>query len=180
MGNYLYRYLISADLKKAKIESSIPELILPERKISCSYFSLQEVLDWLDYFATEPVVSFDIEVMQYELASIAFSSSPEIACSIPLDERWRVEEEALIYRAIQRVLGNPNSIKVGQNLIFDIHFLQSRCGIMTNGPVYDTMLAHSIMYPDLRKGLGFLGSIYLGAQPYWKDMVKFHNIKNES
>jgi len=42
------------------------------------------------------------------------------------------------------------------------------------------MVAHSIMYPELRKGLDFLGSLYCGTQAYWKDKVKFTNIKEES
>jgi len=36
------------------------------------------------------------------------------------------------------------------------------------------------MYPELPKGLGFLGSIYCGSQEYWKDMVKFDDIKDNS
>jgi len=179
-GNYLGRYLISHDLQKAKIEASTKSLIIPERKLAYTFNSLSEVMDWIDYFLGEPIVSFDIEVTHYELASIAFSSDPNLACSIPLDERWSVEEEAIIYRGIQSILGNKSIIKVGQNLIFDIQFLLARCGIVVDGPIYDTMIAHSVMYPDLKKGLGFLGSIYLGNQPYWKDMVKFNNIKDEA
>jgi len=179
-GNYLGRYLISADLQKAKIESSTHNLVLPERKLAYTFNSLSEVMDWLDYFTGEPLVSFDIEVTHYELASISFSSSPNLSCSIPIDERWSVEEEAIIYRGVQRILGNEKIIKVGQNLIFDIQFLLTRCGIVVRGPIYDTMIAHSVMYPELRKGLGFLGSLYLGTQPFWKDMIKFDNIKGDS
>ena len=42
------------------------------------------------------------------------------------------------------------------------------------------MIAHSIMYPELLKGLAFLGSMYCGSQEYWQDMVHFDNIKEES
>jgi DNA polymerase I-like protein with 3'-5' exonuclease and polymerase domains len=78
------------------------------------------------------------------------------------------------------VLGNPNSVKVVQNGAFDINFLLTRCGIEVRGPIEDTMIAHHIQYPELQKGLGFLGSIYCGSQAYWKDMIKFENIKEES
>ena len=71
-------------------------------------------------------------------------------------------------------------MKVVQNGIFDIHFLLTRCGIEVRGPIQDTMIAHSIMYPELRKGLDFLGSIYCGTQAYWKNMVKWDNIKEDS
>jgi len=44
----------------------------------------------------------------------------------------------------------------------------------------DTMIAHSIMYPEMLKGLGFLTSMYCGSQEYYKNMVKFDNIKEAS
>jgi hypothetical protein len=92
-----------------------------------------------------------------------------------------LEEEIAIWRKIQQVLGNEKSIKVVQNgLMFDIPFLYEHNGIITRGPIHDTMIAHSVMYPDLPKGLNFLGSIYCGSQEYWKGMVKFKNIKESA
>ena len=61
--------------------------------------------------------------------------------------------------------------------MFDIPFLLTRAGVDVRGPIHDTMVGHSVLYPELQKGLGFLGSIYCGAQEYWKDTVKFKNIK---
>ena len=78
------------------------------------------------------------------------------------------------------MLGNRNSIKIVQNGIFDIQFLLTKCGIEVRGPIRDTMISHHIMYPELLKGLAFLVSIYGGSQAYYKDMVKFENIKGES
>jgi hypothetical protein len=52
-------------------------------------------------------------------------------------------------------------------------------GIFVRGYIEDTMMSHSIMYPEFLKGLGFLGSIYTDL-PYWKDMVNFKNIKKEA
>ncbi len=42
------------------------------------------------------------------------------------------------------------------------------------------MIGHSVMFPEFPKGLDFLGSLYCGSQAYWKDAVKFDNIKGES
>ena len=179
-GNYIYRHLIAADLKKAKAESLFPELTRPNRQLVYDFNGVDEVLEWLKYYEEAPIVSFDIEVLNYEIACIAFSSEPNISCAIPLAGRWTDIEEALIWRGIQRVLGNPLSVKVAQNAIFDIQFLLTRCGIVVKGAVHDTMIAHSVMYPELQKGLGFLGSIYCGSQEYWKDIVKFSNIKEEA
>lgn len=179
-GMYIYRHMIAADLKKAKIESTFPELKRPERQLIYNFNTVDEVLQWLEYYETAKILTFDIEVLNYEISCISFSSSPDIAISIPLSDKWTEDEEVQIWRAIQKVLGNPESIKVVQNAIFDIHFLLTRCGVNVEGPVHDTMIAHHVMYSELPKGLGFLGSVYCGAQAYWKDMVKFTNIKDES
>lgn len=178
-GMYLYRYLISLDFKKAKEESGFPELKRPERQLVYEFGTVQEVLEWLDYFAEQPRVGFDIEVLNYELACISFSTASDIAISIPLVSRWSEQDELQIWRAMQRVLGKPNTTKIIQNAIFDTHFLLTRCGIAVRGPIEDTMIGHSVMFPELRKGLDFLGSLYCGTQAYWKDFVKFDSIKAE-
>lgn len=178
-GNTYLRNVLAADLKKAKKESSFRELRRPERRLTFTYDTVQDALDWLDYYAEQEIVGFDIEVLNFEVACISFSSDPEVACVIPTSQRWTVEEELLIWRGIQKVLGNPNSVKVVQNGMFDIPFLANRNGIITRGPIHDTMIAHSIMYPELKKSLGFLGSLYCGSQEYWKEMVHFKSIKEE-
>jgi len=178
---YLYRYVIICDLKKAKSLSDTPELIRPHRQLIYNYSNVEEVLQWLEYFAEQPLVTFDIEVLNYEVSCISFASSPEISASIPLAHTWSESDEARIWRAIQTILGNPRSVKVGQNLVFDCHFLLTRCGVEVRGPIQDTMIGHSIVYPELPKSLGFLGSVYCGSQLFWKDMApKWDNIKEES
>lgn len=179
-GMYLYRHIIAADLRKAREHSTTPKLERPERQLVYNFSSVEEVLEWLDYYEHQPLVCFDIEVMNFEVSCVGISSSPEIAISVPLDERWTPEEELDIWYGLQRVLGNSSSVKVVQNGMFDINFLLTRCGIEVRGPIADTMCGHSVMYPELSKSLAFLGSAYCGAQEYWKDMVKFNNIKEES
>jgi len=179
-GQYIYRHIIAADLKKAKEYSKSPELTRPERQLIYNWTTLTEVLEWLEYFAQQPLVCFDIEVMNFEVSCIGLSSSPGVAISVPLDSRWTAGEELQLWRSLQAVLGNGDSVKIAQNGIFDIHILLTRCGIEVRGPVHDTMIAHHIMYSELPKGLGFLGSLYCGAQAYWKDAIKWDNIKEES
>lgn len=178
-GMYLYRHLIAADLKKAKEHSGSPELKRPDRQLVYNFTTVTEILEWLEYYEHQPLVCFDIEVMNYEISCISFASDPSVAISVPLDSRWSVEDESLIWIGLQKVLGSP-SIKVVQNGIFDTSFLLTRCGIEVRGPIHDTMVAHSIMYPELRKGLDFIGSIYCGTQAYWKDAIKWNNIKEDS
>ena len=180
-GQFINKYLLMSDLKKVKAESKIKGLVRPERNLVYIHDTVQDALDWLDYFAAQPLVGFDIEVLNYETACISFASDEKNATVIPIAGRWTIEEELLIWRGIQRVLGNPDSIKVVQNGgMFDIPFLRERNNIVVGGRIHDTMIAHSIMFPELQKGLGFLGSLYCGSQEYWKGMVKFKNIKEES
>lgn len=179
-GNYIHRHLIVADIKKAKVESLFPEFRRPQRQLVYRYDSVEEVLQWLEFYETQNIVATDIEVINFEISCISFASSPDVAVVVPIADRWTELEELQIWRAIQRVLGNEKSRKVLQNCIFDIQFMLTRNGIVLKGEIDDTMIAHSVMFPELPKGLGFLGSLHCGAQSYWKDTVKFNNIKEES
>lgn len=179
-GNYIYRHLIASDLRKARDHSATVELTRPARQLVFEFGSVQEVLEWLAYFEKQPILSVDIEVTNFEVSCIGLSSSPMLAASIPLDGRWSEMEELQIWRGLQRVLANPFSIKVLQNGVFDIQFLLTKYGLEVKGPIRDTMIAHSVMYPELLKGLAFLGSLYCGTQEYWKDMVRFDDIKDNS
>lgn len=186
-GNYVNRFVIQSDLRKAKQESSIPELVRPDRKLLYSFHSVEEILQWMEVFYNAPEVSFDIEVINYEISCVSFSLDPSMAVVVPIgasalqSREWTELEELQIWRAVQRVLGNPASKKIVQNgAAFDIPFMLMNIGIVVRGLIEDTMIAHHVMFPDLPKGLGFLGSIYCGSQEYWKDAVKWDNIKEES
>lgn len=180
-GQYIFRHIIASDLRKARDHQGTRILQRPQRQLVFEYGNVGEVLEWLAYFEKQDVVSVDIEVMNFAVSCIGFASSPTVACSIPISgNTWSEMEELEIWRGIQRVLENPASTKVMQNGIFDIQFLLNECGVEVRGPIHDTMMAHSCIYPELLKGLGFLGSLYCGTQMYWKDMVRFDDIKENS
>lgn len=181
-GNFTYRYMIVQDLIKAKNNQRSLHFDRPQRQLICDFATVEECLQWLQYFEdNDKPLSVDIEVLHYEMASIQFSCDPAIAAFIPIADRWNEDEEVLIWRALQRILAKPTK-KVLQNGIFDIHFLATKCGLEVNwqGLLEDTMIGHSVMYPELPKGLGFLGSLYCGNQEYWKDKADFNNIKGDS
>ena len=67
---------------------------------------------------------------------------------------------------------------VGQNFLFDIHFLWRTVGITVPNATDDTMLLHHALQPEMEKGLGFLGSIYT-REPSWKVMRKTGTTKRE-
>lgn len=178
-GMFTYRHMITNDLKKARVESAFPELIRPERNLVYSFNHVDEAVAWIEYLYKQPKISVDIEVINFEVSCINLSASPDVGVVIPIADRWTLEEELVIWRKLAWLLEN-DSVKILQNAIFDIQFMLSRYGIFMKGEIRDTMIGHSCMYPELPKGLGFLGSIYCGAQQYWKDMVKFDDIKDNS
>lgn len=54
--------------------------------------------------------------------------------------------------------------KIGHNLKYDISLLKWQ-GIQVRGELFDTMLAHSMKEPEMRHGLDYLSTLYLGYQP---------------
>lgn len=180
-GQYVYRYYIVADLKKALCESDYPDIRYPERRLIYDpKITHAEACEWLDFIAAAPEIAFDIEVIEFQVSCISFATSPELSVSIPLYGRWTESEEAILWLKIAQILENPATTKITQNgLAFDLWFLAAHCGILVQGPQKDTMVAHSIMYPEMLKGLAFLGSIYT-FERYWKADVKWSDPKKES
>jgi uracil-DNA glycosylase family 4 len=178
-GQYILRYYISADLRKAKDQAAFPEIRRPKRNI-VTPTTFAECLEWLKVILPAHEYACDIEVENFEVSAISFALTPNTAVSFPFHHNyWAEEEEVQLWWWMNQVL-TTGAKKIFQNGIFDIAFLVTQCGIKVAPPWDDTMIAHSIMYPEMLKGLGFLGSMYCGAQEYWKDMVKWDNIKEES
>lgn len=179
--NHMARHYISLDLEKAKEHSTTKEYQRPVRDLFLD-MSFDQIINYLEEIKRECThISYDIEVLQYEISCLSISHDPGMAVVIPFIDKWTIEEEAAIWQSLASILSDEKITKVQQNGVsFDKLFLKVHMGIDVRGPQEDTMLAHSIMYPDMLKGLGFLGSLYCGAQAYWKDMVKFKNIKEES
>jgi len=176
-SNYIWRFYLSNDLRRAK-EFAIGNLTVDEPTLSIPA-TFDEACAMLRSVARMNRVSIDIEVSNYEVSCVGFSADHKSGFSIPTDERWSVEEEAVLWGMMAAVLGNPKIVKIGQNFIFDTYFLAYKMGIITRGYIEDTMVASSIAYPDFLKGLGFLGSVHT-TMTYWKDQVDFKNIKEEA
>jgi DNA polymerase len=178
-SNYIARYYLSHDLGKAGKLMENPNLCYAPTIVTCVPQSFEEAKAQLDLIVTFDKLSVDIEVANFEVSCIGFATMNSIAYSIPFDMRWTLIEEVELWNKVANILGDPRITKIGQNFIFDIHFLAYKMGIITRGPIIDTMMGHSILYPDFLKGLNFLASIHT-MQPYWKNMVKHKDIKKES
>jgi DNA polymerase-1 len=62
------------------------------------------------------------------------------------------------------VLENPKIEKVGQNLKFDMAILKWY-DIHVQGPIFDTMIAHYLLHPDMRHNMDYLAETYLNYKP---------------
>lgn len=174
-GVYLWRYLIVSDFQKAKQESLMPELNLPDRNI----YVAETVKDITDYIASckaAGIVATDIEVINHQVSCFSVAKSPHEALVIPFVDHggdcWELDDEITIWTAYADILHNPDVMKVNQNIIgFDSPFLLQQNHIHIRGPIGDTMVAQHILYPEFNKGLDFIASVHT-REPYWKDEGK--------
>ena len=176
-GQYLWRHLLISDLDKAKKESESPEVNLLKRNIIIGP-SFSEVMSYLKSCLKCSAVAFDIEVINHQVHCISFAKSPTNCMSVPFvkdsgADYFSLEQEEEVWLLIAQLLGSPDIMKIGQNLIFDTSFLLQQNHIHTRGKIGDTMILHHIMYPDFKKGLDFLCSMHTDI-PYYKDDGKMH------
>lgn len=61
---------------------------------------------------------------------------------------------------LKPLLEDEKRLKIGQNLKFDVSMLQ-QYGVLVNGPLFDTMIAHYLIEPELRHNMDYLAEAYL-------------------
>lgn len=99
--------------------------------------------------------------MEAELVGMSFSFAENQGFYVPVPAE---REEALkIVNEFRKVFENEKSLKVGQNIKYDMIVLQNY-GVEVKGPLFDTMVAHYVLQPELRHGMDYLAEIYLHYQ----------------
>ncbi|MEI7501137.1 MAG: DNA polymerase I [Bacteroidota bacterium] len=97
-----------------------------------------------------------------ELVGISFSWQPHEAWYVPLPDNYN--EALKIVTEFKPALENNIIQKIGQNLKFDISILRWY-DVIVKGPLFDTMLAHYLIQPDMRHGMDILAETYLNYKP---------------
>ncbi|MDO5655107.1 MAG: DNA polymerase I [Flavobacteriaceae bacterium] len=97
-----------------------------------------------------------------ELVGLAFSYEADMGYYVNFPENF--EETRLILEEFKPILENSSQLKIGQNLKYDIKVL-NKYGIELSGPIFDTMVAHYVINPDMRHGLNVLSETYLKYEP---------------
>lgn len=181
-GQWHLRPIVLSDLEKAKREADFSEVRRIERWVHVEP-TLDEISNWIDQPAEFYAV--DIETKVKQISMIGFARSPHDAMVIPfIDENkpdysyWPTAyEERAAWHLADRALKKPVG-KVFQNGVFDLSWLL-RWGFRPTACIGDTMLLHHSLYPEMLKGLGFLGSIY-SNELAWKPMrTKGDNLKRD-
>lgn len=112
---------------------------------------------------TSDIFALDTETtgtdpMNSDLVGMSFSMKENEAFYVPVPAER--EEVLKIIEEFRPILENEKSIKVGQNIKYDLLILQNY-GVKVKGKLFDTMIAHYVIQPELRHGMDYLAEIYL-------------------
>ncbi len=122
-----------------------------------------EAKELADFLLTNKIFSLDtettsIEALDAKLVGLSFSTEDFRAWYVPVSRE--TEKAKKILEIFRPVYENPKILKVGQNLKYDLTVL-ANYGIHLSGPLFDTMLAHYLIQPELRHNMDYLAEIYL-------------------
>lgn len=175
LRNWPLRTIVLADLLKAAREAEFPEIRRPQRFILVRP-TLAEMWEWWEeHGRNAPWIAIDIETTKGQIKNIGFATHRQHAINIPFIVKekfsyWPTLEEEHHAWSFVKMACESDPPKIGQNFLYDLQFIW-RMGIRVKNYREDTMLLHHSLYPELQKGLGFLGSIY-SNEPAWKLMRK--------
>jgi len=116
-----------------------------------------------DSFLTNEFFVLDTETtstspIDAELVGLSFAVKEHEAFYVPIPAK---REEALqIVNIFKPLYENPKILKVGQNLKYDLEVLRSY-DIELKGPMWDTMIAHYLIQPELRHNMDYMAEVYL-------------------
>lgn len=91
------------------------------------------------------------------LVGVSFSIREGQGWYVPVYEK----QEAI--QLLRPIYENPDTLKMGQNLKYDLQVLLNH-GIELRGPMFDTMIAHYLLHPEMRHGMDYLAEAYLHYQ----------------
>lgn len=96
----------------------------------------------------------DISPMRARLVGLSFSVSEGQGWYVP------VYNDSAALEIFRPVYESESILKVGQNLKYDLQVLKNH-GIDLRGRMFDTMIAHYLLHPEMRHGMDYLAEVYL-------------------
>ncbi len=109
-----------------------------------------------------------IDPMTAELVGLSFSVIENEAYYVPIPSK---RDEALkIVNKFKRIYQDDKILKIGQNIKYDMTVL-ANYGVELSGEMFDTMIAHYVLSPELRHNMDYLAEIYLGYRTIHIDQL---------
>ena len=126
----------------------------------------EEMCKICDFFFTNKILSLDTETtstssIDAELVGLSFSVEPHKAFYVPVPANR--EEAVKIVNLFKTLYEDPHILKIGQNLKYDLEVLRNY-DIHLQGPMWDTMIAHYLIQPELRHNMDYMAETYLHYQ----------------
>ncbi|MBE6262753.1 MAG: DNA polymerase I [Prevotella sp.] len=119
-----------------------------------------------DYFLTKQILSLDTETtsthaIDAELVGLSFATEENKAFYVAIPAE---REQALKFVEIFKpVYENENILKIGQNIKYDMEVL-ANYGVELKGKLFDTMIAHYLIQPELHHNMDYLAETLLNYQ----------------
>ena len=133
----------------------------------------EEMQKICDFFLTNKILSLDTETtstnpIDAELVGLSFSVEESKAFYVPVPaDRNEAQKIIDIFKTVYE---NPAILKVGQNLKYDLEVL-ARYGVRLQGPMFDTMIAHYLLQPELRHNMDYMAETLLNYQTIHIDQL---------
>ena len=117
----------------------------------------------LDFFLTKEILSLDTETtstnpIDAELVGLSFSVEEKKAFYVAVPDNR--EEAQKIVNIFKPLYENHEILKIGQNLKYDLEVLHNY-GVSLAGPMFDTMIAHYLIQPELRHNMDYMAETLL-------------------
>ncbi|MCL2413717.1 MAG: DNA polymerase I [Bacteroidales bacterium] len=153
------------DLFNLPDETSHPASHTPHQ-FNENYKQITDLSEFAKILSQQSEFCFDtettgVDALDAELVGIAFCFENGDAYF------WRcpdVEMQCIAsLQCLKPIFENPNILKIGQNLKYDINVLH-RYGIAVSEPFFDTMIAHYVLHPERRSGLNDMAKTYLNHE----------------
>ena len=119
-----------------------------------------------DFFITKEFVSIDTETtstdaISAELVGLSFSAEESKAFYVPVPANY--EEALKVVQIFKPLYESDKIMKIGQNIKYDYEVL-TRYGVTIQGKMFDTMIAHYLIQPELHHNMDYLAETLLGYQ----------------
>ena len=157
-GNSLFQPQSAASANRQTLETTPHEYHLVQTEAD-----MQALVTLL---STADVISLDTETtstnaIEAQLVGLSFAIEEKKAYYVPVSEQ--ADEAQNIVNRFKPIYENPKTLKVGQNIKYDLEVLRNY-GIALQGPLFDTMVAHYLLQPELRHNMDFMAEVYLNYE----------------